>query len=217
MVLRSEGPYIWATWLAKLLAGDSNCLWATWFKARYESRSWVKAPKPGLGLDQWAIEHTALVNRSRGQLDDEGYTTFVEDQNYWRLRGQAATVAGKPDVIAVNGSSSTIVDAKTGQPRPSHQTQVMLYIWAVPLALPQHAGRDFDGLLVYPEHEVRIPADAVDEAFVAELVALIRLVSAQQPPLRAPSGPECRFCDITEQDCPERVEWGVREAATAEF
>ena len=32
-----------------------------------------------------------------------------------------------------------------------------------------------------------------------------------------PSASECRFCDITEDDCPERVSIGVAEGVTADF
>ena len=28
-VLRKDGPYIWATWLSKLLVGDNSCEWSS--------------------------------------------------------------------------------------------------------------------------------------------------------------------------------------------
>ena len=31
-----EFPYIWATWLPRLLVGDRSCEWAVWFKAHYQ-------------------------------------------------------------------------------------------------------------------------------------------------------------------------------------
>ncbi len=31
MALPREHPYIWATWLARLLAGEAHCEWAGWF------------------------------------------------------------------------------------------------------------------------------------------------------------------------------------------
>ena len=76
--------------------------------------------------------HDPAGDRSRRQWDDRGFSTFVEDQNSFRLRGDVATLAGKPDLIAVNGTRAVISDAKTGQPKPSHQAQVMLYMYAVP-------------------------------------------------------------------------------------
>ena len=31
-----DHPYIWATWLPRLLVGDNSCEWAIWFKAHYQ-------------------------------------------------------------------------------------------------------------------------------------------------------------------------------------
>ena len=35
MPQRREHPYIWATWLPRLLAGENSCEWAVWFKAHH--------------------------------------------------------------------------------------------------------------------------------------------------------------------------------------
>ena len=37
-----EHPYIWTTWLARLLAGQDQCEWAGWFRAHYQD--WTKPP-----------------------------------------------------------------------------------------------------------------------------------------------------------------------------
>ena len=37
---------------------------------------------------------------------------------------------------------------------------------------------------------------------------LIHKLSGDEPARKVPSGPECGFCDITAQDCPERIEGG---------
>ena len=150
-------------------------------------------------------------------MTDQGWSTLVEDQNYFRLRGQVATLAGKPDLIGVDGDRAIIKDAKTGQPRPSHQAQVRLYMYAVPLAMPEHRGRVFDGAVVYDDHEIRIPAESVDQGFIDELASLVRRLSSDIPPAKAPSFGECRFCDITEQDCPERVLLEAPEGITTDF
>jgi len=34
-VLR-RSPYIWVTWLTKLMAGEAQCEWASWFKAHHK-------------------------------------------------------------------------------------------------------------------------------------------------------------------------------------
>ena len=35
--LRATGPYIWVTWLPRLLSGEGSCEWAAWFKAQHEA------------------------------------------------------------------------------------------------------------------------------------------------------------------------------------
>ena len=42
--------------------------------------------------------------------------------------------------------------------------------------------------------------------FVSDLGALIRTLAAAEAPKRVSSAQECRFCDITTEDCPERVD-----------
>ena len=82
----------------------------------------------------------------------------------------------------------------------------MIYRYALPLALPQYRNVRIGGGVIYPTHTVRISADAVDDQFIQNLGALIRRLTADEPARRVPSGPECRFCDISVADCPERVE-----------
>ena len=66
---------------------------------------------------------------------------------------------------------------------------------------------------------VRIPAEAVDDQFVQNLGALIRRLAADEPAKRVPSAQECRFCDISAADCPERMDEGSEPAGrtTSDF
>ena len=75
------------------------------------------------------------------------------------------------------------------------------------------------GQVTYRDHTTRIPADAVDDEFVRNLGALIRRLSSDEPARRVPSRQECRFCDITTADCPERIEEASEPEAgdTADF
>ena len=160
------------------------------------------------------LKHTALVNREQERLEKLGYTVYVENQNSFRLRGQQATLAGKPDLIAVKNTDAVIIDAKTGKPNPSHTTQVMIYQYAVPRALTQFQGIEFTGQVVYPDANVTVPASSTDSEFVRNLGALIQRLANDTPARTVPSSAECRFCDITSADCPERVEQQM-EAETA--
>ena len=63
---RCQGPYIWATTLAKLLTGANSCEWAGWFKAHQQN--WTK-PASGLDSTNWMLEHTAPVNDEKAAKD----------------------------------------------------------------------------------------------------------------------------------------------------
>jgi len=202
-VPRSE-PYIWATWLTSLLVGEASCEWGAWFKAHHQS--YDKVPDT-FDQTKWQMDHTVLLREIPEKLDPQ-YTIFLEDQNRFRLPGKASSivVGGKPDLIAVKGDHGLICDAKTGQPRPSDHVQVMIYMWATPLAFRQYRTMKFEGKVVYREHEVPIPASAVDDLFVSNLGKLIRRIGASASPPKVPSAMECGFCRIASTECPERVE-----------
>ena len=130
----------------------------------------------------------------------------IEGQNSFQLRGRSATLSGKPDLIARRDDEAVIVGAKTGQENLSHVVQVMIYPYAVPKALEKYRNAKLRGQVTYRDHTVRIPAEAVDDQFVQNLGALIRRLSADKPARRIPGPQECRFCDISAADCPERVD-----------
>ena len=158
------------------------------------------------------------MNKERKSREEPGYTAFTENQNAFRLRGKNATLAGKPDLIALKGSDAVIIDAKTGKPSPAHATQVMIYQYAVPKALPEYRGVECRGHVVYPDGQVGIPASAVDEKFTERLGGLIQRLGSETPARRVPSGSECRFCDITAEDCPDRIDDEIREeGVTGDF
>ena len=216
-VRRRDGPYIWVTWLTRLLVGENSCEWASWFRSQHESWSWNRVDRT---FDQvgWQLAHTAGINECRRYWEDLGYTVFTESQNSFALRGRAATLGGKPDLIARKDGSGTIIDVKTGKPSPSHGVQIMLYMYAVPRAMGQYEDVAFDGRVSYPDRDVCIPASAVDERFVRNLVGLMGRLSAGEPARRVPSPRECAFCDISAVDCPERVVGGsVAQGVTEDF
>ena len=215
--LRSNGPYVWVTWLTKLLVGEHSCEWAAWFKSHHESRSWEKALST-FDVVQWQVAHTAGVIDTRAAWEQEGYKVFTEGQNSFALRGKTATLGGKPDLIARKGNEGVILDVKTGRPTPSHGVQVMLYMYATPRALGQYRDIDFDGRVVYHDHEVVIPAAAVDEAFIGNVGRFMQRLGLSVPARRVPSPMECAHCDITAIDCPDRLSSArVTEGFTTDF
>ena len=203
--LRATGPYIWVTWLPRLLSGESSCEWAAWFKAQHEGSSWAKAPSD---FDQagWLMDHTALLNEQREVWEKQGCSVLTEAQNSFTLRGSSASLAGKPDLVAQRRDGVTVIDAKSGRPSPHHAIQVMIYMYALPRALERYRGLALSGQVAYPDHVVDIPAEAVDEGFIRNLGSLIRRLAAETSARRVPSPMECRFCEITKADCPDRLE-----------
>ena len=135
-------PYIWTTWLTKLLTGESSCEWAAWFRAHHQG--WERPPSD-FNFAQWQIDHTALLNDTRRKFEDSGYHVRVEGQNAFRLQGRIATLAGQPDLIVPSNDHILIVDAKTGVERASHVAQVMVYMYALPRASRAVPGRPHRG------------------------------------------------------------------------
>lgn len=217
MAIKRKSPYIWVTWLTKLLVGDHSCEWGAWFRTQHEGNSWEKVPST---FDQttWQVEHAALVRQVRSQLEAEGKVVFVENQNSFVLRGATAALGGKPDLIATSEGMGIILDAKTGKPNPAHHVQVMVYMYAVPRVLRQYHGMSFNGRVVYKDHVVEIPSSAVDENFIENPSSLIRRLGSATPARKVPNPVECGFCDITKLDCPERsADDAIQEGETEDF
>ena len=199
-----DQPYIWATWLPRLLTGESHCEWAVWFKAHHQN--WNRQPSDFNQAD-WLARHTALLADQRQQWADRGnYDIRIENQNAFRLQGRSAVLAGKPDLLIIKDDDVLITDVKTGQERPWHYRQLMIYMYALPRAMPEFKGARIAGEIVYTTHVKRVPRGGIDQGFIRDLGALIRRIAASEPPIRVPSAQECRFCDITADDCIDRIE-----------
>ena len=204
--LRPWGPYLYASWAAKLLAGDNSCEWAYQFQAQHDKDSYNQAPDSG----NWAfysMRHTSLLRKVRDSWVADGYTSRQEDQNWFSVSpwgwGGDATLGGKPDLILSDEDSNIIIDVKAGKPSNSHILQVMFYMYAVPLGLFRYHDVRFQGRVVYEDHEIPVPE--VDDEFVFELRELARRLASDAPATRVPSERECGWCKITSDDCPVRV------------
>ena len=161
--IRATGPFVWITWLSRLLSGESSREWASWFKTQHEGWSWSRMPS---GFDQtdWMMNHTALLNEQRHKWEQQGYSVLTEGQNSFNLRGSSAVLAGKPDVVARHRDEITVIDAKTGRPSPAHAVQVLTYMYALPRALERYRELSIAGQVAYPDHVVDIPADSLERA-----------------------------------------------------
>ena len=91
-------------------------------------------------------------------------------------------------------------------------------MYAVPRATPEYRDIEFRGHVIYPESHVQIPVSGLDQRFIDRLGALIRRLADETPARRVPSASECRWCDITAADCPDRIDDEIREdGATTDF
>ena len=158
-------PWIWVTWLSRLLVGEHSCEWAAWFKARYTQYDRIP-----VDFTKWEIAHTAKLNELRDRLLAKGQTVYTEGQNQFRLRDRAtgATLSGKPDLVGISEGRGTVYDVKTGQHRSSDIAQVMIYMWGLPRGIPLFKGMTLEGMVVYQDHEVPVHPDAVNEDFISE-------------------------------------------------
>lgn len=207
-----DSTYIWVTWLAKLIAGEVSCDWSIWYRARFEG--YTRAPSD-FQLAVWTAEHNALLTNTRDERRAQGHDVFVEAQNNFKLQVTERTLlAGKADLVTLSRSGvNTVYDFKTGSPRKSDVIQVMLYMLCLPYGSDRHKGRTFDGCVVYKDgSRTPIPASATDPSFRKLVRLAVNRLDVAAPPPRAPSSSECRFCDLTLEDCPERLEWSMDPA-----
>ena len=89
-------------------------------------------------------------------------------------------------------------------------------MYALPRALERYRALRLTGQVAYSDHLVDIPATAVDEAFARNMGQLITRLASEMPARRVPSPGECRFCEITPADCPERAEENPSEEGTTD-
>jgi len=78
-------------------------------------------------------------------------------------------------------------------------------MWVLPYAFPKFKGAAFDGLLIYPEGELLIPSCSITEEFKDSLLKLIERVGSEVEARKVPSYAECRYCDISKEDCSDRI------------
>ena len=203
MATSRDAPYVWTTWITKLMVGEAHCEWAAWFRAHY---TYDRLPSD-FNVARWTINHTALVREQVAALRADGYSVLVEDQNAFRLRGQQGVIlAGKPDIVALRDHMVAIVDCKTGTPRLSDHMQVLVYMLILPYVRPAWKGKTMQGRVQYQHNCVEIPATAVDAQFRALFRQTMEQVGGETPLPRVPSYTECRWCDISRHQCPQRID-----------
>jgi len=211
--------FIWISWLAKLVAGEIQCEFSCWFKSHF---SFDKLPSD-FNLVRWTVEHNQLIHKTRDELEKQGYEVAIEDQNSFKVIINGALVSAKPDIVAVKkgvplsnentvsvGDEKLVIDCKTGRPKNSDQVQVLLYMMYLPhdhqfLTSEELQKLPWEGRVVYKKTAVPIPSVMLTKSLKDIAKDTIGKLSGE-PARKVPSERECRKCDISETDCPERLE-----------
>jgi hypothetical protein len=156
-------PSIWVTWLAKLMTDEIQCPWSVWFRTHY------KYEKLSRDFDaaKWSANHRALLNDRLSQLQVEGWAVSVEGENWFEIMGQqhAVKIAGKPDILAIQGEQIWVEDCKAGRKKNSDLYQALLYMLLLPLSHQCCRGMKLQGRLIYLDGAIDIANEQVDEAF----------------------------------------------------
>jgi CRISPR/Cas system-associated exonuclease Cas4 (RecB family) len=205
--LRS-GPFLWVTWLTRLLAGEDQCEWALWFLTRHQI---PKEPKTDLDRkrDQ---DHARLVTERVAELESQGLNVNVESQNRLSYVGASDTkMTGIPDIAIVEPDKLTYEDCKTGKRRPEHHAQVLLY---AQLARQNKIAKPIFGRLVYATGVEAVDMTRRDEIRDG-FIALMGRVNAGTAP-RVPSFSNCRYCKVKAY-CDERIVRDDRSDARDHF
>ncbi len=208
MAKKRDVPYIWVTWLPSIMLGSASCCWGPWFKANYTGfAKQPSGPAPAIRT----IEHAQRLDKMYDAYLAAGSRVTREDQNLFQVRRSSGlTVGGKPDLIVCRKEQPYwVFDIKTGARRDSHVIQVMLYMALLPFS-KRFGGKTFSGSVCYDDYhdsrgEVRIPETAIDDSFKNRLARCLDILGSAAPPPKCPSEAECRFCDISGSECPERA------------
>lgn len=201
---KRDKTFIWPSLVAKLVAGESQCVWAAWLKSNF---SYNKLPSD-FNLAMWNVKHTALLRSRCDAMEKLGFKVLIEDQNSFKWDYSAtAVVSGKPDLIIFNNNRSIIEDIKSGKPKTSDQIQVMFYQIVLPRAVPEYDNTEFDGTVIYKEgvNNISIPSSAAqDQSLKDEIGKTLNLLAGDESGCRrVASHNECKWCDISE--CTARI------------
>lgn len=200
---RNGKNYCWVTWLTGLLAGDDSCQYAAWYRAHF---TFVKVER-AFDLAAWKASHAAMVEARAAELRAEGWTVRIEDQNKFRLEGRTLIIGGKPDIAAFKDDQVLVVDCKGGKVRASDYWQVLVYLYALPKLEPEGLlpARTYRGEVCYSTHRIPIEPEELSADKRQRIESTARTVGAEDRPYKVPSGRECGFCDLSQNDCPERM------------
>ena len=193
-------PSVFVTHLTGLASGENQCLWASWFKARFK---YDKFEDGKFDSAAWSADHDALVNKRAGEFTVDGAKVRLEKQNWLRVPGETVILLGKPDIVAELGALFTIADGKTGEVRKKDWWQGLLYTYMLPKAWKNGALRVVAEIFYKTGQRIQISPNEFTPELKKHAFGLLRRLGESTEPARTPSIPECRFCDILQ--CTDRM------------
>jgi len=186
------------TWLTKLLSGEERCWWRAWYKVHFKYDKIEDDPERAEFFREWNKKHDAIVARRAAELKAAGYLVKVEDEGQFKLAGDSADLAGKPDIVAMKDGEAIVVDAKAGRRRGSDHWQVLLYLFALPMTWLK--GFVLRGEVEYSDGTA--PVSPMTDEARERIIAAMKKVTGPDEPEAAPGPGECKYCDV--KNCPSR-------------
>lgn len=197
---RKTLPYLYVSWMAKHLAGDTQCDYALWFPSRFK----FDKAKSDFDLAAWSADHDALVGLKAAVLVTSGYDVTKENENYFQLKGDTAIIAGKMDLVARKAGYAIVLDGKTGAVRKRDWWQVLIYMAVLPILWK--TDMRISGEVFYKTGDsLRIEPEELTQAHRQAIFGLAKRIGTMTDPVKTPSAAECRFCDISSNDCDARI------------
>ena len=125
-------------------------------------------------------------------LKAEGYAVYVEAQNKITLKGQAATLGGVPDLVAVRGGEGFVIGCKSGKHRDSDFFQVHTYMRVLPITHAACRGVPPAGEVQYGDTPLRIAPGQLTDELKGLIRGTIERVGSAALAVKVPSLSECR-------------------------
>lgn len=196
---KRSAVFFWPTWLAGLFSGDDHCRYAAWYKGHFK---YTKVPQTEADLTSMRGHmqvHEEGLQAEAARLQASGAKVYIEDANAFTVRGNAADLAGKMDLISVTEDAAEVVDVKGGRKYDKHVAQVILYLLFGVRHLPHvaHLAGKVSGRVHYTggRGDVLITPEQAED-MRPRYVRMIQELAAETPPPAAPSKRGCQFCDI---------------------
>lgn len=186
-------PYVWPSWITKLLAGESKCWYSAWYKAQHKYLKVPDDPDRADFFEEYNRKHDAITERRAKELMAEGWIVKVEEQGEFRVKGKLGDISGKPDIVAMKDDVAKVVDAKSGKRRQSDHWQVLLYTLLLPMSWLK-GFKEIQGEVEYADGTAEVRPITAEEK--ERITSSLRLIMGPTAPEATPSAGDCKFCDI---------------------